>query len=78
MMNGVYMQIAYPPVPWCCAHIGRGMLDFVSPTNVIWDHYKHKVGLSEEHFHYQCSNRLEHPCNSKRFQQCERYTNKDN
>ncbi|ELR24089.1 uncharacterized protein ACA1_152880 [Acanthamoeba castellanii str. Neff] len=40
------------------------------------DCYKQKVSLSDDQFRYQHSDRLKHPCNLKRFQQCKRYSYK--
>jgi hypothetical protein len=67
----ILLQRMFPPLPHCCTRIGSKKLHFVSPTDVIIDHYKWKVGINDEEFIYKKSATIQHPCNTKCFKQCE-------
>lgn len=62
----------FPPLQERSVSICGDELYYVSPLDVIVDRYRRKLDLSDEHCHYEPSDRIEHMCNCERFRHCER------
>jgi hypothetical protein len=47
-------------------------LSYVDPEEIIREHYGQKASIDDEQFSYD-ANLQDHPCSTRRWQQCQRY-----